>query len=127
MPLLDPSVRRFGAARRGEGARRTREAVELAKLELARYAWRRVHAHLRANLRNPTGQYQGRVIVDRSTGDPVVTDQGSVKGPWLEGTSSRNQTTPFKGYRSFRQAGNDTERAARVVVQRVLGQALGGR
>lgn len=33
----------------------------------------------------------------------IIHDGGVVYGPWLEGTSGRNQTTRFKGYRSFRQ------------------------
>jgi len=32
-----------------------------------------------------------------------ISDGGVVYGPWLEGTSSRNKTTRFKGYRSFRR------------------------
>jgi len=31
-----------------------------------------------------------------------IHDSGVVYGPWLEGTSRRNNTTRFKGYRSFR-------------------------
>jgi hypothetical protein len=30
-------------------------------------------------------------------------DQGKIYGPWLEGTSTRNQTTKFKGYFQFRK------------------------
>ena len=33
-----------------------------------------------------------------------INDGGVVYGPWLEGISSRNQTTKFKGYKAFRMA-----------------------
>ena len=33
----------------------------------------------------------------------VITDGGVVYGPWLEGLSSRNVTTRFKGYFAFRR------------------------
>lgn len=32
----------------------------------------------------------------------IIHDSKCVYGPWLEGTSKRNQTTRFKGYSSFR-------------------------
>lgn len=32
-----------------------------------------------------------------------IDDGNVIYGPWLEGTSSRNQTTRFKGYSSFRR------------------------
>jgi hypothetical protein len=32
-----------------------------------------------------------------------IHDSGMVYGPWLEGTSSRNRTTRFKGYAQFRK------------------------
>jgi len=33
----------------------------------------------------------------------LITDNGCVYGSWLEGESSRNSSTRFKGYRSFRK------------------------
>ena len=48
-------------------------------------------------------------------GQGVVSDNGVVYGAWLEGTSSRNDTTRFKGYRSFRNARD----LAETVMQRL--------
>ena len=54
-----------------------------------------------------TGNYRRNVHRKfRSIGAATVGkihDSGVVYGPWLEGTSSRNQTTRFKGYSSFRK------------------------
>jgi hypothetical protein len=33
----------------------------------------------------------------------VVQDGGVIYGPWLEGVGSRNRTTRFKGYFTFRR------------------------
>ena len=33
----------------------------------------------------------------------IITDGNVIYGPWLEGISSRNQSTRFKGYASFRK------------------------
>jgi hypothetical protein len=49
------------------------------------------------------GNYSGNVesFVDNLQG--LITDGGVIYGSWLEGTSSRNVTTRFKGYASFRK------------------------
>lgn len=84
----DPIVRAFRA-----------EAVET----VAAMGVNELHARLRRRLKNPTGRYQARIVTDLQVNDRVITDRGVVYGPWLEGTSRRNQTTRFKGYRTFRQ------------------------
>ena len=45
----------------------------------------------------------------------VITDGGVVYGPWLEGTSSRNKTTHFKGYMSFRKTKQWLQKEARAM------------
>lgn len=50
--------------------------------------------------RHPTGHARSRV----SREGPRVTTGGIVYGAWLEGVGSRNATTRFKGYFSFRKA-----------------------
>jgi hypothetical protein len=42
----------------------------------------------------------------------AVTDSGVIYGPWLEGTGSRNRTTRFKGYATFRKAAQELDRRA---------------
>jgi hypothetical protein len=56
-----------------------------------------------------TGNYRRNVHgeVKRGMGTAAyvgkIHDSDVVYGPWLEGTSSRNKTTRFKGYQSFRK------------------------
>jgi hypothetical protein len=59
------------------------------------------------SIRNPTPYYETQVIVQRVGQDEVVHDRGVVYGPWLEGVGSRNRTTRFKGYHSFRKAAQE--------------------
>jgi hypothetical protein len=73
-------------------------------------------------LKNPTGYYHSRLDSNRhglmSGGKGFSVefhDSGVVYGPWLEGTSSRNQTTRFKGYSVFRKTRDWLE--SRVVPQ----------
>lgn len=64
-------------------------------------------------IRHPTGYYESQVRVNVVTDhEHVVTDGGVVYGPWLEGTSSRNETTRFKGYHTFRVIGQRLEAEA---------------
>lgn len=53
-----------------------------------------------------TGHYRRSLHAERRGFGGVIDDSGVVYGPWLEGTSSRNQTTRFKGYRSFQKTGS---------------------
>ncbi len=70
---------------------------------LAKEARTRILAYLGQVLRNPTGYYESNITVERRAIARLVTDNGVVYGGWLEGVDSRNRTTRFKGYRTFRR------------------------
>lgn len=81
--------------------------------ELADWADGEVHRVLGQVLRNPTGYYESQVTVNRVSGDNIaITDGGVVYGPWLEGISSRNAATRFKGYATFRRVAERVEKRA---------------
>ena len=50
-----------------------------------------------------TGNYRRNLHQTLHELHAFIGDGGVIYGPWLEGTSSRNQTTRFKGYASFRR------------------------
>lgn len=62
-----------------------------------------VRAQLGNVLKHPTGRYSSHITAEPDGGDTRITDQDMVYGPWLEGTGSRNRTTRFKGYATFRK------------------------
>lgn len=69
---------------------------------------RSFHRHFR----QPTGFYESNVRIRRTGHGREVWDggwAGPVYGPWLEGVGSRNNTTRFKGYHSFRNAARALE------------------
>ncbi len=69
-------------------------------------------------LRHPTGYYESQVRTEmRSDSEAFVTDGGVVYGPWLEGTGSRNETTRFKGYRTFRTIAQELDARATELVE----------
>ena len=66
-------------------------------------------------LQHPTGHYKSRIdyrVVTRNLGGALVElhDSGVIYGPWLEGVSSRNHQTRFKGYSTFRKAVQDLQK-----------------
>lgn len=63
---------------------------------------KRIKARLGQVLQNPTGYYESQIGVDRRQTYRGLTDNKVVYGGWLEGVDSRNSTTRFKGYHTFR-------------------------
>lgn len=84
-----------------------------------------VGRELEQNLQNPTGYYQSQITYVTNTRGAEVTDQGVIYGPWLEGTGSRNQTTKFKGYNSFRRAAQQLNAASELIAQTVVSRMIG--
>ncbi|HEY5986047.1 MAG TPA: hypothetical protein VIV12_06620 [Streptosporangiaceae bacterium] len=79
--------------------------LDETKEEVAQLGYNEVRARLGSVLKHPTGHYESRIRTERASryNDQVITDGGVIYGNWLEGTSQRNKTTRFKGYRVFRR------------------------
>lgn len=100
--LLDPGADDIIDRALNTATREATEAVEGA-----------LQGILRTVLVNPTGYYQRNIAIQRRQDYMhVVTDEGVVYGGWLEGTSSRNRSSRFKGYSAFRRATQQGERDA---------------
>lgn len=76
--------------------------------------------------RNPTPYYETQVMVQQVREDQVVHDRGLIYGNWLEGTSSRNRTTSFKGYGALKRAVDSTVRKAPQIIGPVVGRFIRG-
>ena len=69
------------------------------------------------------GGFQANLrIVDRGAAlaIPAPMIRGVTWGPWLEGTSKRNQSTRFKGYHLFRKTRLELDRQAGPIAEQVL-------
>lgn len=97
-----------------------------AEREVGQVLVNEIQAELGKVLRHPTGYYKRQVTTDRARNDLVVTDGGVVYGPWLEGTSSRNSKTRFKGYATFRRVAERVAERAGEIAERVLPKHLDG-
>lgn len=83
-----------------------------------------VHDILNREIANPTPYYETQVRVDAAHGGYVVHDK-VIYGPWLEGLTSRNAATRYKGMHHYRRAGQQLEREAPVLAERLLPKYLG--
>ena len=65
--------------------------------------------------RASTGNYRRNISTKVNNLNGLITDGGVIYGPWLEGESSRNQTTRFKGYFTFRKTSQELQKKSRKV------------
>lgn len=65
---------------------------------------------LNQHIQFPTPYYETQINIAADGLALVVNDRDIIYGPWLEGTSSRNRSTRFKGYASFRRAADNLRR-----------------
>lgn len=67
------------------------------------------------------GWYRGHTVTDISRpGFATVHDSNVIYGNWLEGTSSRNATTRFKGYANFRRVTQNIGKLAPRMAERIM-------
>jgi hypothetical protein len=97
-----------------------RDCVE----QVAQQAYAYVMTNLHSSIRHSTPYYETQVTNDRRGDDRRIHDRGVVYGPWLEGTGSRNRTTRFKGYASFRRATQQADKDVPRLVARVVDKAM---
>lgn len=118
--MFDLDVQVRGPLFDGRAVAALDDYLDAAEDEVAQRGVNLVKQRLGQVLRNPTGFYESRITTDRQRDDVQVTDRGVVYGPWLEGTSSRNQSTRFKGYRTFRLTTQQLQEQADNIAQQVL-------
>ncbi|MFJ8146558.1 hypothetical protein ACIQ6R_16025 [Streptomyces sp. NPDC096048] len=106
----------------GRAGRALHDYADDVEYQVAIEGERMVHQRLRQVLRQPTGYYQSKISVDRtSTGRYQVHDQRVIYGPWLEGTGSRNSpVTIFPGYFTFRRTKPLLDRKAPQIARDLL-------
>lgn len=110
-PVFSPGVvhRVMEAGARGVENEVAEEGVEL------------IRRNLDGVLRRQTGRYRSSV---QASGNEI-NDGGIVYGPWLEGLGSRNRTTRFKGYFTFRRTTQQIEDASGGIGERALAPYVG--
>lgn len=87
--------------------------------EVAREGYRDIQIHLGQVLKHPTGYYQSSIKVKHIGDDVEVDGDDVIYGPWLEGVGSKNQTTRFKGYFTFRKVAQALEAKSGRIGERI--------
>lgn len=118
MPV-DVRVRYSGPMFDNTGMRLLRDTNDDIEDDVVELAERLINARLPQVLRNPTGRFQSTIHIVH-TADPYVDGEGTIYGRWLEGEGSRNRTTRFKGYHTFRIVAQMTDHAAGPVAEREI-------
>ena len=83
-----------------------------------------VQALLDAVLKHPTGYYRSNIKASHAATGLIITDSRVRYGPWLEGVSSRNRETRFKGYHTFRRAQQILPEKVHAAARRRVSQAV---
>lgn len=116
----------YGALFRAHGADATRIMHEIddeIEHDAADWAQDQISRFYHASFKMPTGYYESHVHTSNAFGGLEIGDgghAGPVYGPWLEGVGSRNITTRFKGYHTFRKVTTLLERHIVEIAERIL-------
>jgi hypothetical protein len=71
-----------------------------------------------------TGNYRRNIQTKVKNLSGTISDGGVIYGPWLEGTGSRNNSTRFKGYASFRKATQHMEKKASKTINKYMNKFI---
>lgn len=115
-----PAVEFTGPLFDGRAAIALNRACDRMERVVASWGADVVRTELPLVLRNPTGYYQDHITAEANGNFQQVTDQGVIYGPWLEGTGSRNRSTRFKGYATFRRSAALVQAGAAARAEPVL-------
>lgn len=108
----------------GHGQAALIAACDEAQQQVAQQGYADIMTILNREIRHPTPYYETQIIVQRMRESDVIHDRGVIYGGWLEGVSSRNQATRFKGYAAFRRSAQKLDREAPAIVEKTLDRYL---
>lgn len=85
-----------------------------------------VHQRIARRAKEYTGSFARAIVTkDFAKGKTIIADYPQVLyGPWLEGTSTRNASTRFKGYKLFRLTRGWLRKNLTAIIQARLDQAV---
>lgn len=120
MLTLDFEFKVSGPLFDGRADEALREFIQAAERNIAEYGVTQIRRQLGWVEQHETGYYQAHIRNRAVTEGYLITDSRVVYGPWLEGTSERNQTTRFKGYHTFRLMTSQLVRSSQYLAEDVI-------
>ncbi len=124
MPVGSVQVRLIGPVLNGQSPPIIKDAINNAIGDLVAEGESKVKVQLYPGHGLVTGHYRRSIHGETFTLRGRIHDSNVIYGPWLEGVSSRNQTSRFKGYAAFRNARQQLDRIARTVLRNRVLQAI---
>lgn len=116
---FDMTVTATGPLFDGRAERAVNDFMIAAERDVARVGMEDVRRELHTVLKHPTGHYESQLHVASTEQHAIIADP-VIYGPWLEGTSSRNVTTRFKGYFTFRRITQQLQRKSVAIANSTL-------
>ena len=115
------NVIRTGPVFDGQAAAMVNGAAASVKAALEKEADQLAVELFTQSIKVSKGVFLGSIHVESITmSSSRVTTDIVTYGPWLEGTSSRNQTTRFKGYAGFRRAAQQLDSRAEAIAEALV-------
>jgi hypothetical protein len=108
----------------GRGPAEVKAFCEEVQTTLAAQVSADVHTVLNSSIKHPTPYYETQIRTERQANDLVVHDSGVIYGAWLEGVSSRNAQTSFKGYHAFGKAESSINRKMQGLIAPILARFI---
>lgn len=96
------------------------EWIDATKRKAGDYAIGQLRAVHMDKTGRGTGHYQAGLRSALVSFNDVLINDPVIYGPWLEGTSQRNESTRFKGYSLWRKAKQATQREIPNIAERLL-------
>jgi hypothetical protein len=112
-------VSMHGPVFNGQALAAMRDFERAAVADVADYGVEAVRENLHGVLKHPTGRYSSTIHAQKAALNAEILD-GTVYGPWLEGVGSRNATTRFKGYHTFRKTTQKVQEQAGEIAAHAL-------
>lgn len=113
-------VQQSGAVFDGRAEQQQRDCADEWTRSLATLGASMVRTNLNSVLRKQTPFYRLQVESRPEPPGWKIWDKDVIYGKWLEGTSSRNRTTRFKGYATFRRTVQQINARAEAVGQKIV-------
>src|SRR5882757_3566885 len=96
------SVSENGPLFDGRAEKAVADACDDTEKQIATIGASMIRTQFNTVLRTQTPVYRLKNVAAVDPPGWKIWDQRMIYGPWLEGTGSRNRTTRFKGYRTYR-------------------------
>jgi hypothetical protein len=115
-----------GVVLEGKGGPIMREFFDKAKTLVAKTGQDELKQRASSAPKHPKGRFSDSIVVkDFAKGRTIMADYPqTLYGPWLEGTSTRNESTRFKGYRMFKLTRGRLRKNVGPLVQDLFNEAV---